>query len=394
MKKIIVISLVFIVLMLSACETDTARLYNSDYNYITDMQYCYNNISNERMNCTVSQTGYYYLGSHNMIIYIDKATLKSTPLCSKANCLHNDKDTCDAYGYNKIQYNNGYLYTEASEYSSKKLSDIQYIYKVTEDGTSKEKLTNGFDEMLYDWFIHRDYIYYVTLSGLYRLPLSAPKNESQQLISFKNLKCDNINIEKFTAYKSYVYLGISSLFEDENSNDHNVFNNLYAYDVTADKYSRIFEDDFIPQIATFFEDKMVTYKAVKNSDDTYNTVYYTSDLNGSNTEKLAEFKSGYYLYSDGKYIYVDDGAYKNFSDISNDFHQTVEVYSLDMNKLYSFTLPFSEWIDMCPQDTKSFLLADNSELFCISKNDFSKFDNETAYAQKLCSLNWLKKQQY
>ena len=79
--------------------------------------------------------------------------------------------------------------------------------------------------------------------------------------------------------------------------------------------------------------KMITYKSVKNDDDSYNTIYYISDLNGDNREKFAEYPSGNYLYSDGKYVYVDNGAYLNFSeDIDyenpgkNIFGQTIKVY--------------------------------------------------------------------
>lgn len=53
--------------------------------------------------------------------------------------MRNDPDLCDAYGYGNIQYNDGYLYTDISEYNSEKMSDVSYILRVSEDGTKKEK---------------------------------------------------------------------------------------------------------------------------------------------------------------------------------------------------------------------------------------------------------------
>ena len=392
--------LIFSVFSIAGCTDNTnSNSSEGNFNYNTDMQYYYNNISNAKLACTESDKGYYYRGDHGIVLFIDKKSMEGIPLCNKTNCMHNDPDVCDAYGYGSIQYNDGYLYTDISEYDSEKMSDVSYIFRVSEDGTEKEKITNGFSETLLEWFIHRSYVYCLTNKGMYRIPLSSPESEPKIIVSFKELGSENVNIDKFIAYENYVYVSVSALLEEESSEDNN-FTHLFAFDIESGKYSEIDFNGATPNIATFIDGKMITYKSVKNDDDSYNTIYYISDLNGDNREKFAEYPSGNYLYSDGKYVYVDNGAYLNFSeDIDyenpgkNIFGQTIKVYDLKMKDIASFILPFDGWIDMCAQGTGHFLISNvaedgSSELYYIDKNEIPQYKGTYAVKKEVCPLNW------
>ena len=404
MKKnyalIIAVMLILSVINLSACtdnSNSTQNISQTGFNYSTDMQYYYNNISDSKLRCTESEKGYYYRGDHGIVIFIDKNTMDGTPLCNKVNCLHNDPDECDAYGYGIIQYYNGYLFTDKSEYDDKKMSDITYIYKVSEDGTNKEKITNGFKDMILDWFIHKSSLYYVTDLGLYRIPIDSPKSDPSVIIDFKKNEFKNVNLNKFIAYKNYVYISISSMSDDNGSVDYYSVK-TFAYDIESEKLQEIAFDE-LTEITTFFNDSMITYQTTINEDNTYNVVYYISDLNGDNKKKYAEYPSGYYMYSDGEYIYVDNGAYVNFSkenssnNESDYLGQTITVYDFKLETIDSFVLPFTEWIDMCPQGVKHFLLADKNEndefeLYYIDKNKIGNYNGSVATKNPVCKLNW------
>lgn len=394
MKKVISLFLIccMLVLLLSGCNNSTGKS-NSDYDFLTDMQYGYCYMSNGRMNCTESEKGYYYLGDHNILLFVDKQSMEGTPLCNKVNCLHNDPDECEAYGYGITQYNNGYLYTMISEYDNEKMTDIQYIMRVSEDGTVKEKITNGFDEYTLDWFIHRGYIYYVTHTGLYKLSISTPKGDKELLINFSEYGYKQVDIDKFLAYNNYVYVSVSALAENETDK---FFTNTYAYNTDSNASVELDYENEMQSIATFVDGKMITYKAVSDGEK-YNTVYYISDLNGDNQEKYLEYPAGFYVYSDGKYIYVDDGAYQEFSNksLEGDFTQTIKVYDLKMKELDSFVLPFDTWIDLCAQSTDHFLIRgitgeENEQLYCIEKSGISNYNGASAIKTHICDLNWKK----
>jgi hypothetical protein len=396
MRKVFLIPLLILAVLLCSCtQSSTNTQSDETYNFETDMQYYYNNISNSKLDCTESDKGYYYLGSNGIILYIDKKSMKGIPLCNRVNCLHNDPDVCDAYGYGSIQYYDGYLYADTSEYNSEKMSDISYIFRINEDGTGKEKITDGFNETLLEWFIHRGYIYYLTNTGLYSMPIASPKSEPKIIIDFNELGYENVNIDKFIAYTNYVYVSVSALLDNESSDDNN-FTQLFAYNIESEKYNEIDLNGATPSIATFINGNLITYEAVKNDDDSYNTIYYTSDLNGNNKEKFVEYPAGNYLYSDEKYVYVDDGAYLNFSENNseeNNFEQTIKVYDLKMNEVDSFILPFDSWIDMCAQGTEHFLISSatedgNLELYYIDKNKISQYKGTTAEKNDICSLDW------
>ena len=125
---------------LTSCNTDdTPKTTNSSFNYETDMQYMY--YAGTYAPMTKSDTGYYYVGGHNMIIYVDNKSQKATPLCSKHNCLYSDPDACDAYFELSsdvfagsaigvpIQYYEGNLYMLTKELSNDGMECYSYLTK-------------------------------------------------------------------------------------------------------------------------------------------------------------------------------------------------------------------------------------------------------------------------
>lgn len=100
--------------------------------------------------------------------------MKGIAVCNKPNCLHNDKDECDAYcpvgngmsedSCNKLQYYDGNLYILRDKNSQNdEFSGMEFV-KIAADA-SKKKVLYSFKDYSSHWLIHRGYLYYVVLNN-------------------------------------------------------------------------------------------------------------------------------------------------------------------------------------------------------------------------------------
>lgn len=175
--KVIVSSCLVISLsILSGCSQESKNNI-SDFNYKTDMQIFYNR-NGVHIPMTKSDTGYYYVGDDNIVIYVDKDSMEATPLCFKPNCLHDDPSDCDAYfnisdyipantylGTN-IQYYEDNLYMVCGEYDESNIEYNTYLMRCDKNGNNRVQLTDYFKHSFYDWFIHRA-IFIIPMINLY-----------------------------------------------------------------------------------------------------------------------------------------------------------------------------------------------------------------------------------
>lgn len=122
-----------------------------------------------------SKDSYYYLDEESEFLYvIDKKTHKCQPLCDKSNCLHDKEKNikkqreCSAYlslAQNLIFYNNKLYYSTTTEYEDKDGNkyNADEIYSMTLDGKKRELVLSLKDEWIYEFEIHRGYIYYTAV---------------------------------------------------------------------------------------------------------------------------------------------------------------------------------------------------------------------------------------
>lgn len=373
--------------ILSACtDADKVETNNGTYNFETDMQYYYHRQS-ENLPLTVSPDGYYYVGDGGIIIYVDKATLKATPLCNKVNCKHDNKDTCSAYQINTgilsyfgdesfstiLQYYKGYIYTVDFEYDTEKLSYFPYLKRINLDGTNTKKMTGRLDtgSSFEDWFIHRGYMYFVTDKAIYRVDMEHLKKEKETVFELKEYKKNVNNISLVSAYDDFLYFMYLGDKEIE----------YYNVNVNNLKKTKLMFEGESEGAHSFLDGKVVFKKADKKA----GINHYFGDFYLKNPQNFTNQKIGYSFNTDGKYIYFDN---LNNLEISNGDKQTVWVYDKEMNEVDSFTLPYCVLAGQDPDYFIFSMLDENGEncLYAIDKAQIGTIDGKTPEMTKLYTL--------
>lgn len=113
MKKALISIILILTITLIGCGcNDINNEYDENYNYITDCQLAKAALLQPFAKCNVTkcETGYYALAS-KILYYIEGSTMRTTPLCNKPNCMHNN-ESCNAYVgvVDDIFYSDGYIY--------------------------------------------------------------------------------------------------------------------------------------------------------------------------------------------------------------------------------------------------------------------------------------------
>lgn len=393
--------------MLTVCATsftscksdDTPKTTNSSFNYETDMQYMYYG-GGTYAPMTKSDTGYYYVGEHDMIIYIDKESQKATPLCSKPNCLHTDDKACDAYfdlgatvdtsfGTSSvpIQYYKGNLYMVIREEDNDGII-YSYLIRTDKSGKNKEYLTGKLDFNTSKWMIHRGYFYYATDFSIKRISLDNPKEEPQEVFTLNENETYEGNVNAFyilVAYDNYIYFNV----QEYNVENHTIGGLVpYIVDLSTMKAVKREYNGNYCYTETFYNDELISFT---NDVANKNLTYYISDLNGDNMEVLSgECFANTSNYSDGKYFYNDNQseAYKN-----NVAH-IITVYDKDSNKVDSFKLKEGKGItEFFPQDEDYFIFTAKDEngeeqLVMADKSQIGNINGGVIEYKTLCKLNW------
>lgn len=408
-RNILTVLSVLCLLLTMGCSNEQIEYNNTDYiDYSFDMQIMYHQ-GGAYTPMTKSDTGYYYVGDDGIVIYIDKESKKATPLCSKPNCLHDDKDNCDAYfdisEYfvidplfgcfgTAIQCYDEHLYMVCGEYDQSNIEYKTYLLKMDLDGKNQERLNEYFDCAFSDWFIHRGYLYYSTDSALLRLPIDDINGEPQVLHETEYYTEDATNTyHGLSAYGNYLYFTLSEKDEDGMAKGEvKMILNLDTLEV-----SEMPVIDGNQTVTAWFVDS----KLVMQYSDAKRDVrkYYISELDGSNYEEMfeEEQKTAKRMISDGKYIYTDNRV---LVAKGIDKEQIIEVYDLDLNFVDSFKLPESEMKvvnSFNAHDNEYFLLESldsNNEriLVMADKSQIGSIGGEVIEYTPVCKLDWHKNQ--
>ena len=391
MKKVLVILMSIFIAV--ACGCGNKRTFvGGEYNIETDMQFYYRSYS-DVLPVTASPKGYYYVGENGILLYIDKATMKATPLCNKPNCNHSDSVECNAYCIDTnmlnyfgdeslsvvIQYYMGNIYTIGFEYSSDKDATLPYLKKISLDGSKSEKITDTIDGFIFEWMIHRGYFYYTLDTGLYRVSLESPKNESEIVFEVKKVAEDSNNVNMLVAYDQYIYF-VGCEYDEKNNIS---YSSSYIYDLEISEYKKIEYEDEKVTLTTFGRNKMIFQKGDLNNNE---VIFYESDFDLSNPEKLTTQVFGYALFTDDNYIYTSD----IYNLINKKKKQSITVYDYEMNKIDSFNLT---QCTLAGQDNDYFFvwLKDKRKedcLYAIDKTQLGTINGKTPEMIELCKMNW------
>ena len=391
---------------LSGCTNDENKSVFQDtlIDYSKDMQIVYHG-SGTVTPMTKSDKGYYYVGEDRIIIYIDGNTHKAIPLCAKPDCMHDDPDACDAYVNlsenismdslwgslgTAIQYYDGYLYMVCGEYDKSMIEYNTYLMKMDKDGTNRQKITDYFDSLFTNWFIHQGYFYYTSDSSVLRIPLSDPKSAPEEVYKTKYFIKENENtFSSLCAYKNHLYFEVEEL--DEEGNGNGIQDGCINLDTMKKSFLKVGKNN--ASFSAFAGDSMIMYYSDGNE-----KVYVKADLDGNNgkiilTQKSDEIQS---VTSDGTYYYFDN-SYQVTKGSSTE--QKITVCDENLKEIDTFKLPNMDtetYSFFAPQDENCFLLEyfnENNEhmLVMADKSQLGSIGGETIKFTELCKLKWAEK---
>ena len=301
---------------------------DTKYNVSTDMDNCFGYLNVY----TKSETGYYNFDMNNsgkILLYMDRELDKVVPVCSRINCTHDNLD-CDAvfseFIYPEVIYNEGYIYTEMIEEAEDKNMMDFYLYKVSADGSKREKVFKMYTylknaSIIPSVYIHRGCVYYLLTEtdnvSLYKKDLK--KGEPELIYKYKGEFSDICNIK---GYGEGIFFSRSQDGVSYQIAYHSCIDNK-TYDIVGDScWSYAITDDFIYYISPDGQLNKMSLKDLK-------TQALMDNLSRSDE-----------LSTDGKYLYIDnynESSMQNFKDRKIDVYTLggEKVDTIDLDKQYS-----------------------------------------------------------
>lgn len=332
------------------------------YNSNTDIQNYYQYF-NEAVSYNIGYYIFENLKSGNRLLeYFDRQTGVILPVCSKADCKHED-ESCDAVfsyefdGY--LSYYNGNLYTVFSEWNDD-MTLTRTLYKISLDGSRREKLfdlstlgaSGEFQGVSGTEFkIHRGYVYYAYTDG----------------------DTSHLFVRKLDDDKEAVEIcrcsGLYSLISDMMGYGDGIMFQTYTYNDAdgADVCGKIiYYNQGSGQLSLIFEGNLGSFAIYDNG-----IVYFDGkdikmlDLSDYESEVLAEECRGYPSY-DGKYIYVDNiWECECEDDLSK---RKIDVYDMAGRLVDSISLPDNSWETGFGDEYYLFQRFDEGEMYAFDKS--------------------------
>lgn len=380
MKKTIryILFLLIMVPGMTACGTVSKDSYVEE----TDYQYQYYN----KEACTAfmahSKDTLYYKSGH-YIYKLDETSGTVTPLCNKANCLH-DQETdssrrseCNAYLSSTetgIAYMDGYIYFITLDI--KEGGWCQNLYKVAEDGSTRESVYQWEGSVIEGWCIHRNILYYVKHTydesnnefySVNEMKLAGWGNLQEKTIYEPD---NDITVYAFgtpQAYGNHIYFSLDGATTNnvgQLSGDNwaeYIYGKCFQYNLQEGSLSEIQipeqSDTQSVSEVTFWQNHIVYCAFDFEKEHQYDAVVdvYMADLDGTNAAVLLEDMPIYRWYSsDGDYLYISNCP-ENQDKIFNaedfdsnvderekkhDFEEIVDIYDRNMELVDSVQAPF------------------------------------------------------
>lgn len=320
MKKLISILcfLLSVILVLCSCnggskvvQTDANNATETDYyNYKTDYQI---GTIDYGKKVAKSEKGYYMIDEDGYIYFTDITSGKSTILCNKPNCLHENFDYNGCYGLvcpvaTAIVYNDGYLYYADDALNSDYGTQI---CRLAPDGSGKTEVIYTCDYGINDFIIHRNNLY---ISYSIYNPDENDENEAARVViekrSVKNPENREVIFDS-EEYKPFAYINYIGLFDiylyytaDYYENDEKIcIVNCYNTETGEQTEITLPDGKKLNETVYFYPlgDKIV-YRYYDN--------LYQCDLDGKNSQLAMIVTKDHHNFTDGTYLYEDNfGAY-------------------------------------------------------------------------------------
>lgn len=377
-KKIYLLLLCLSVVMLSACRKSGKEVI--EQGKFWECQRGFMDGIGNRMYETPE--GYYFLMG-NYLMFADKSFERSTIVCDKVECLHNNeapekKLNCNAFFScaTALSFYNEKLYVLSDNINKSGRISVKSIYEVSLDGTERKEIYSGSEGML-SFCIHQGnaYIYekkYADEDGnvrnspvlsITKIPMKNPKKKE---ILFESDKYGDGDINNLCCYQENCYFEIIS---EELEIQSTILN------LETKKISKC------PIGMSCFgigKEKMYGVKAIKIDDElAWKSLYYECKLDGTAIKELTEEKFPI-LKKDTMPKFVDD-EYIYFSDINYGKNEVPEKE----RKLYVCThdgeliceILYPDVMTMWGNEQYLFYFdmeGENEVLYKVDKNQFGK----------------------
>lgn len=380
-KKVCFLLVTISILMLAGCGKEKI-IYEDTYIQGQDFPYQYSGCTYEFGVSTVETEDGYYKLMNKFLYYIDKKTMKTTPLCGKTDCLHDKEkgkhlEECNAFvnsedGY--IYQYGDYMYFLSLEYNKTENAYENNLYRISMDASNREKVCKLKEKKISLWMIHRGYVYYVTdkdkHNALMRFSLDDSTHKAETVTVLKNVY--NADPSELIAYGNYVYfytLGFNKDIKNDLSDNwtKTMANCWVCYNIKTGEVKELFPEQVrngetvkIVQNIRFFKDKIITeysYMDKKNEDG---KSVYQFDLNGENKKKILELEDAMdCICADENYLYV----YNSWRDSVADGKEKPQmlVYDKDLKKIDNMEMPISAYTHLSPGNKDCFLMGQEGE---------------------------------
>jgi hypothetical protein len=318
------LAMYFMIILATLTLTACSKKYNSTNTYIEeqDFQYTYKKGASFQT-IAESKEGYYFLSGY-YLYYADKSTMKPVILCNKPNCPHEDETDpekviyCNAffYGDGGVTYFDGNVYV-LDEILEGLGARTAILNKLSKDGT-KRKTVVKFKYPPRSMAIHRGKVYVTSTvyksdgTPVYGINVyDLNKSSSQKPVTIYEGELPGGNIQDIICYGQNLY------FMEYAHNTKIVTTRIMRYDIETRKTSCMFKEkgDTFPGNFTFLNDRILfSFTALdKETGEVLNTEDLQFALDGTDGKESFETEPYDKIYTDGKYIYLDDLKWSDFS---------------------------------------------------------------------------------
>lgn len=344
---VVAIVVVGTVIFLNSNKVDTGkRDNNSGTIAITGMDSNNEGLTTINNQITKGNGGYFYceyINGGQVIMFFDSTLKESIPICSKANCTHNDSE-CNAF-FSMSEYILSSIYFYKNNiYTFRLKNGMAYLCKVSADGSSREEIAeimpNDNENSLYVLF-HDDCAYIYDNKGGIALneehtetivKVNLNTKEVQNVYEYTGLKCaitcGKINGSKlyFTMYK----------YERNENSVKTEGMGIYVYDMDTDESGVVYQGN----VTTYaFNNEEQAIYLLKPDEGVYKM-----DI-ASKEESLVyaaddKFMTGSISF-DGNYIYLCNAGMKSSTINLDRIPKLCIVLDKDGNKIDEFAYQYN-----------------------------------------------------
>ena len=330
---------------------DRETEYGDTYVEGVDSQYLYQYGMVQANSGIQRGNGVVYVAVGDFLYYMDEKTHTILPLCNRVDCMHDKEETeekrkeCMAYMEDGmgLSYNDGWLYYTywGTDYENTASigAEKSVLYRIRDDGSKKEMITEWKEGGLPEWLIHRGCIYYIKQT--YEImdkdadTMDSQTADEEDLLDYQSmteeeeladyqfmeekvrtihqvmyvdlndpLKTEHLIYQSeegktmfgasfLRAYGNHVYFNVTYVTEDDYQSE----NRLYTYDIQTEELTLLGNS---MHVIGFQKDQLLYLGG--NGEE--GTSLYRSGLRGENPEILCpDIPEGVQVMSDDKYIY-------------------------------------------------------------------------------------------